>query len=178
MALQVDVAAEGLEQNPDNEKNAHQHKKHRITVTFHCEKDGTEHTVKAPIGKSLLEVAHANEIDLEGEGRGEREGEEKGGEQTKRAQRRRRRRQCAPPPTPPTPSNPTKNQKQPSSSSSSSPTKPLANPHQNTKGACEGSLACSTCHVIVEDEQYYNKLPEATEDELDMLDLAFGLTDT
>lgn len=45
-------------------------------------------------------------------------------------------------------------------------------------GACEGSLACSTCHVVVEDEAYYNKLPEATEDELDMLDLAFGLTDT
>lgn len=38
----------------------------RITVTFHCEKDGSEHTVQAPIGKSLLEVAHANDIELEG----------------------------------------------------------------------------------------------------------------
>jgi 2Fe-2S ferredoxin len=45
------------------------------------------------------------------------------------------------------------------------------------EGACEGSLACSTCHVIV-DEQYYDQLPEATEDEEDMLDLAFGLTKT
>jgi len=45
------------------------------------------------------------------------------------------------------------------------------------EGACEGSLACSTCHVIV-DPQYYDMLPEATEDEEDMLDLAFGLTKT
>lgn len=45
------------------------------------------------------------------------------------------------------------------------------------EGACEGSLACSTCHVIV-DEKYYNKLEEASEDEEDMLDLAFGLTST
>ncbi|KIY91799.1 2Fe-2S ferredoxin [Monoraphidium neglectum] len=82
----------------------------RITVTFDCERDGTSHTVQAPIGKSLLEIAHDNEIELE--------------------------------------------------------------------GACEGSLACSTCHVIVEDEEHYKLLPEATEDELDMLDLAFGLTDT
>ncbi|GBF93254.1 adrenodoxin mitochondrial [Raphidocelis subcapitata] len=81
-----------------------------ISVTFKCEKDGSETTVRAPLGKSLLEVAHANDIELE--------------------------------------------------------------------GACEGSLACSTCHVIVEDESYYNRLPEPCEDELDMLDLAFGLTDT
>lgn len=45
------------------------------------------------------------------------------------------------------------------------------------EGACEGSLACSTCHVIV-DPQWYDALPEATEDEEDMLDLAFGLTKT
>ncbi|MDP5012440.1 MAG: ferredoxin family 2Fe-2S iron-sulfur cluster binding protein [Alphaproteobacteria bacterium] len=44
-------------------------------------------------------------------------------------------------------------------------------------GACEGSLACSTCHVIVESE-WYDLLSEATEDEEDMLDLAFGLTHT
>jgi 2Fe-2S ferredoxin len=52
--------------------------------------------------------------------------------------------------------------------------------HQNDiplEGACEGSLACSTCHVIV-DEAFYSKLPTATEDEEDMLDLAFGLTHT
>jgi 2Fe-2S ferredoxin len=45
------------------------------------------------------------------------------------------------------------------------------------EGACEGSLACSTCHVIV-DQQWYDILEEASEDEEDMLDLAFGLTHT
>ncbi len=45
------------------------------------------------------------------------------------------------------------------------------------EGACEGSLACSTCHVIV-DPSFYNKLETASEEEEDMLDLAFGLTQT
>ena len=45
------------------------------------------------------------------------------------------------------------------------------------EGACEGSLACATCHVIVEDG-WYGKLGEPSEDEEDMLDLAFGLTHT
>ncbi|GDX35963.1 2Fe-2S ferredoxin [Alphaproteobacteria bacterium] len=45
------------------------------------------------------------------------------------------------------------------------------------EGACEGSLACSTCHVVVAKE-YYNKLSTPSEDEEDMLDLAFGLTPT
>lgn len=45
------------------------------------------------------------------------------------------------------------------------------------EGACEGSLACSTCHVIV-DKDFYGKLEEPTEDEEDMLDLAFGLSPT
>lgn len=52
--------------------------------------------------------------------------------------------------------------------------------HQNDidlEGACEGSLACSTCHVIVNDADF-NKLDEATEEEEDMLDLAFGVTTT
>lgn len=52
--------------------------------------------------------------------------------------------------------------------------------HQNNidlEGACEGSLACSTCHVIV-DPEWYDPLPEAQEEEEDMLDLAFGLTHT
>ena len=71
--------------------------------------DGTKIEVEAPVGLSLLEIAHANNIDLE--------------------------------------------------------------------GACEGSLACSTCHVIVAPE-WYEKLQPATEDEEDMLDLAFGLTHT
>ena len=47
----------------------------------------------------------------------------------------------------------------------------------NLEGACEGSLACSTCHVIV-DEDWFDRLPEAAEEEEDMLDLAFGLTHT
>ena len=45
------------------------------------------------------------------------------------------------------------------------------------EGACEGSLACSTCHVVVEKE-WFEKLAPASEDEEDMLDLAFGLTHT
>jgi 2Fe-2S ferredoxin len=52
--------------------------------------------------------------------------------------------------------------------------------HKNNvplEGACEGSLACSTCHVVV-DESFFDGLPEPTEDEEDMLDLAFGLTHT
>ncbi len=71
--------------------------------------DGSEQTFDAPNGISLLEVAHKNDVPLE--------------------------------------------------------------------GACEGSLACSTCHVIV-DESFYSDLPEASEDEEDMLDLAFELTHT
>ncbi|KAL9471346.1 hypothetical protein ACSS6W_009287 [Trichoderma asperelloides] len=46
------------------------------------------------------------------------------------------------------------------------------------EGACGGSCACSTCHVIVEGEDYYDKMPEPEDDENDMLDLAFGLTET
>ena len=71
--------------------------------------DGTRVEVDAPIGLSVLEIAHRNNLDLE--------------------------------------------------------------------GACEGSLACSTCHVIV-DPEWYEALQEASEDEEDMLDLAFGLTAT
>jgi 2Fe-2S ferredoxin len=77
-------------------------------MTF-IDRDGTRHEVDAPVGISVLEIAHANNIDLE--------------------------------------------------------------------GACEGSLACSTCHVIVSPEDY-ERLTDATEDEEDMLDLAFGLTRT
>ena len=45
------------------------------------------------------------------------------------------------------------------------------------EGACEGAMACSTCHVIVAPE-WFDRLDEASEDEEDMLDLAFGLTRT
>ena len=77
-------------------------------ITF-IERDGTQREVDAPLGLSVLEIAHKNDIDIE--------------------------------------------------------------------GACEGSLACSTCHVIV-DPEWYELLKEASEDEEDMLDLAFGLTAT
>lgn len=43
-------------------------------------------------------------------------------------------------------------------------------------GACEASLACSTCHVYVDDE-YTDRLPEPVEEEEDMLDLAVFLKD-
>jgi 2Fe-2S ferredoxin len=45
------------------------------------------------------------------------------------------------------------------------------------EGACEGQMACSTCHVVVEPE-WFGKLPVPCEEEQDMLDLAFGLTRT
>jgi ferredoxin len=45
------------------------------------------------------------------------------------------------------------------------------------EGACEGVCACSTCHVILPGN-VYKTLPDASEDEEDMLDQAFGLTPT
>ncbi|KAL8232476.1 hypothetical protein R6Q57_002254 [Mikania cordata] len=83
--------------------------KQKICVTF-VDKDGEETQIKVPIGISMLEAAHQNDIELE--------------------------------------------------------------------GACEGSLACSTCHVILMDVEHYNKLEDPTDEENDMLDLAFGLTET
>jgi 2Fe-2S ferredoxin len=54
----------------------------------------------------------------------------------------------------------------------------IAHKHDvDLEGACEGSLACSTCHVVV-DPQWFDALKEPTEDEEDILDLAFGLTKT
>ncbi|KAF0913950.1 hypothetical protein E2562_025364, partial [Oryza meyeriana var. granulata] len=41
--------------------------------------------------------------------------------------------------------------------------------------ACEGALACSTCHMIVTDVDYYNKLEDPVDEENDMLDLASRL---
>ena len=73
------------------------------------ERDGTQKEVEAPLGLSVLEIAHRNSVDIE--------------------------------------------------------------------GACEGSLACSTCHVIV-DPSWFGKLAKPTEDEEDMLDLAFDLQET
>ena len=45
------------------------------------------------------------------------------------------------------------------------------NAGQPLEGTCEGQMACSTCHVIVEPE-WFAKLPKAREEEEDMLDLA------
>ena len=73
------------------------------------ERDGTQKEVEAPLGLSVLEIAHRNSVDIE--------------------------------------------------------------------VACEGSLACSTCHVIV-DGEWFGKLTKPTEDEEDMLDLAFDLQET
>ncbi|KAI8901481.1 2Fe-2S ferredoxin-type domain-containing protein, partial [Globomyces pollinis-pini] len=54
----------------------------------------------------------------------------------------------------------------------------IAHHHEiELEGACEGSLACSTCHLIL-DQEYYDKLEEPSDEENDMLDLAFGLTET
>ncbi|MDH3234599.1 MAG: ferredoxin family 2Fe-2S iron-sulfur cluster binding protein [Alphaproteobacteria bacterium] len=52
----------------------------------------------------------------------------------------------------------------------------IAHAHDiDIEGACEGAMACSTCHVIV-DPAWIDRLPEPSEDEEDMLDLAAGLT--
>ena len=45
------------------------------------------------------------------------------------------------------------------------------------KGACEGTLSCSTCHLILKKEDY-DQLKLPSDEENDMLDLAFGLSDT
>ena len=56
----------------------------------------------------------------------------------------------------------------------------LQTAHRNEielEGACEGVCACSTCHLIL-DHDLYDTLPEPSEDEEDMLDMAFGLEET
>lgn len=45
------------------------------------------------------------------------------------------------------------------------------------EGTCEGQMACSTCHVVIAPE-WFGKLPTASEDEEDMLDLAAGVQAT
>ena len=47
----------------------------------------------------------------------------------------------------------------------------------DVEGACGGVMACSTCHVIV-DPAWIDKLPDPSEEEEEMLDLAWGLTAT
>ena len=48
---------------------------------------------------------------------------------------------------------------------------------QPLEGTCEGQMACSTCHVIV-DADDFAKLPRASEEEEDLLDLAAHVTRT
>ena len=45
------------------------------------------------------------------------------------------------------------------------------------EGTCGGCLSCATCHVIV-DPTWFLKTGAPSEDEVDMLDLAFGLSET
>lgn len=45
------------------------------------------------------------------------------------------------------------------------------------EGTCEGQMACSTCHVIV-DPEWFGKLTPASDDEEDMLDLAAAVERT
>ena len=48
---------------------------------------------------------------------------------------------------------------------------------QPLEGTCEGQMACSTCHVVVDPEDFA-KLPRASEEEEDLLDLAMHVTRT
>ena len=48
---------------------------------------------------------------------------------------------------------------------------------QPLEGSCEGMMACSTCHVIV-DRSDFERLPQASEEEDDLLDLAAHVTRT
>lgn len=45
------------------------------------------------------------------------------------------------------------------------------------EGTCEGQMACSTCHLIIADD-WFERLPDASEEEEDMLDLAAGVSRT
>ena len=51
---------------------------------------------------------------------------------------------------------------------------PHTHPHHRAAGACGGETACSTCHLYI-DAASFKKLPEVSEAEEDMLDLAAGL---
>jgi len=45
------------------------------------------------------------------------------------------------------------------------------------EGTCGGCLSCATCHIIVNPD-WFEKTGVPSEDEVDMLDLAFGLSQT
>ncbi|KAF0988971.1 hypothetical protein HZS_7361 [Henneguya salminicola] len=47
------------------------------------------------------------------------------------------------------------------------------------ESACGGTLACTTCHIIFDESwKPKEKLPSPSDLEKDMLDLAYGLTET
>jgi ferredoxin len=54
---------------------------------------------------------------------------------------------------------------------------PVASLAEDLEFACGGNAACSTCHIVL-DPAFFPLLPPAEEDEQDMLDLAWGPTDT
>ncbi|CAM9861910.1 unnamed protein product [Ascophyllum nodosum] len=117
-------------------------------MTF-LEDDGTETKVEAEIGATLLEVAHENDVDLEVLSLSEVTKLRTNGVHLRESAGTR----------------PTKVHKVARVTSVA------------YSGACGGELACSTCHVVLPKE-YYDKLDEKDEEEDDMLDLAWGLTDT
>lgn len=119
-----------------------------ISVTFVQEKDGKEYTVQAPIGKHLLEVAHDNDIELEGALYNTSRHGTKPGCSCQRSSNRFSRQ-------------PVSNITQHNYitwSADPCPFSPTAAPKRSaivtfvfvSAGACEASLACSTCHVVVE----------------------------
>jgi ferredoxin-2, mitochondrial len=112
-----------------------------VAITY-VEADGTEKQVQAEVGKNLMQVAHDNNVELEGN--------------TAFGVicvYMTRRRSCL-----------------------------LNSQHRirlrdGSVGACGGELACSTCHLIFTPE-IYATLPEKDAEEDDMLDLAFGVSET
>ncbi len=56
----------------------------------------------------------------------------------------------------------------------------LKNNIEAIEGSCGGSLACATCHIYIEPDKYEKILPNdgISEEEEDMLDLAFDLRKT
>jgi len=48
---------------------------------------------------------------------------------------------------------------------------------QPLEGACEGQMACSTCHIILNQDDF-DRLPKMGEEEDDLLDLAAFVTRT
>lgn len=140
-------------------------KKKTIRVVF-VEKTGEEIAVDATVGESVMEAAHQNDVELEGTTCATKVLSDASRSLLLLSKRRRRLILIAHTCITHTPL------------FSSFLSRNDDNNTTRNAGACEGSLACSTCHVVVEDPEVFDKLPEACDDENDMLDLAFGLTET